>query len=281
MATIGQFRQASQRFRILIIDDNPSDGELLRQFLSASDGCRFEVEHVERLSHALERLQDDHFDVALLDLTLPDSQGLDTVTRALAEAPHIPFVVLTGNDDEGMALAAVQRGAQDYLVKGRVSSEALVRSIRYAVQRHRIRQGVKEAKKDYETGRFRPIEKQSPAPAVPPETPGFGTRRLSDTQILDVVKGFSNALEAAAAPSDVTSPAAVSSSLWRLARRLGQLQAGPQDVMDVHDAGLRAKTSNATEAGRRNYESLSARLALELMGHLAAYYRELSGGRPG
>src|SRR5439155_4948783 len=98
---------------------------------------RIELTHAERLEEALLHLKDASFDVALLDLSLPDAHGLETVQRMCSSAPHLAVLVLSGLDDEALALRAVQQGAQDYLVKGRIDSHSLVRAVRYAVERKR------------------------------------------------------------------------------------------------------------------------------------------------
>ena len=95
------------------------------------------IEWVSQLSEGLERLAGGEVDLVLLDLGLPDSRGLDTFFRAYAHAPEVPFVLLTGLDDETLALTAVRQGAQDYLVKGATDAGTLLRAIRYATERKR------------------------------------------------------------------------------------------------------------------------------------------------
>ena len=126
-----------ETLRILLVEDNPDDAELLRESLSEVASPHFELTHVPRLADALERLGGERFDAVLSDLGLPDSQGLATFARLQARAPDVPIVVLTGLDDETVAVRAVQDGAQDYLVKGQLSAGLLVRSIRYALERQR------------------------------------------------------------------------------------------------------------------------------------------------
>ena len=128
------------------MEDNPGDARLLRAYLAEADAASFQLTHEERLSAAIERLAADSFDVVLLDLSLPDSHGLDTLRRAHAATPSTPIVVLTGYDDETQAVRAVVEGAQDYLVKGNVDSNLLVRSMRYAVERQRMVAELEEAR---------------------------------------------------------------------------------------------------------------------------------------
>jgi signal transduction histidine kinase len=120
---------------LLLVEDNPADAGLVHETLADAKGVRFMIEHADRLAKALQRLRAGRFDAVLLDLTLPDSEGVGTFTSVLATAPHTPVIVLSGIDDERIAMEAVQRGAQDYLVKGQVDSHWLPRAIRYAIQR--------------------------------------------------------------------------------------------------------------------------------------------------
>ena len=121
--------------KILLIEDNPGDARLIREMLAEAETGSFALEWVPRLSDGLERLNQGEIDMVLLDLGLPDSQGLDTFIKAQAQAPQVPFVVLTGLADETLALSAMRQGAQDYLVKGATDPNALLRAIRYATER--------------------------------------------------------------------------------------------------------------------------------------------------
>ena len=109
--------------RVLLVEDNPGDARLLVELVRDTDASRLRLEHVDRLDTALDRLSSEPFDLVLLDLSLPDEQGLTTMVRAHACAPKVPIVVLTGLDDEALAVKAVRAGAQDYLVKGRVDGD--------------------------------------------------------------------------------------------------------------------------------------------------------------
>jgi light-regulated signal transduction histidine kinase (bacteriophytochrome) len=120
------------------VEDNPGDVLLIQETLGDRQG-EFELESVERLAPALERLRTGGIHVVLLDLTLPDSAGLGTFTAVRASAPDVPIVVLTGLSDEALAVSTVRAGAQDYLVKGQVAGNLLARTMRYAIERHQVR----------------------------------------------------------------------------------------------------------------------------------------------
>ncbi len=123
---------------LLVIEDNPGDARLLREMLGEPDQQRVTVIQVESLGAAEDHLAANIVDVILLDLGLPDAQGLEAVRRTHAAAPLVPLVILTGLDDELLAAQALQVGAQDYLIKGQIEPRGLSRALRYAVERNRL-----------------------------------------------------------------------------------------------------------------------------------------------
>src|SRR6266545_2396271 len=131
--------------RVLLVEDNEDDALLIRETLSETT---IEIERAERLSTALEQLATGRFDAVLLDLSLPDARGLDTIGRVHSQAPGVPIVVLTGLNDEEAAGKAVERGAQDYLIKGHTDGALLTRSLRYAMQRHRAEETLRERNRE-------------------------------------------------------------------------------------------------------------------------------------
>ncbi|HET6843628.1 MAG TPA: response regulator [Candidatus Angelobacter sp.] len=130
---------------LLLVEDNPGDARLLREMLNQQAPHHIELTHVERMSDAEKCLAEHVVDIVLLDLELPDAKGLESVRRAHAAAPRVPLVVLTGRDDEAMAVRALQDGAQDYLIKGQVDSHELLRALRYAVERKVMEEALLEA----------------------------------------------------------------------------------------------------------------------------------------
>jgi PAS domain S-box-containing protein len=126
-----------QEIKILLIEDNPGDARLIQEHLRSTGTAIFQMEHVQSLREGLNSIAEKSFDVLLLDLGLPDSQGLETFFKVQTQEPKIPILLMTGLDDEDLALDAVRNGAQDYLVKGQVNGDLLTRSIRYAVARKR------------------------------------------------------------------------------------------------------------------------------------------------
>jgi len=128
----------NNHLKVLLIEDNAGDARLIQEMLKDIETASFESEWVSSLSAGLKRLSEIHFDALLLDLGLPDSKGIETLEQLLSQAPEVPVIVLTGLADEMIGIEAVQKGAQDYLVKGPVNSDLLVRAIRYAIERKRL-----------------------------------------------------------------------------------------------------------------------------------------------
>ncbi|MBN3949495.1 MAG: hybrid sensor histidine kinase/response regulator [Nostoc sp. NMS7] len=129
----------SYSVKILLIEDNLPYARLLEEFIMQEDHSQeFTLVHVKRLGEALQELTQRNYNVILLDLTLPDSEGLLSLPPLIGQAPSIPIVVLTNTNDEQLAIEAVRQGAQDYLIKRQVNPDMLVRSLRYAIERKQL-----------------------------------------------------------------------------------------------------------------------------------------------
>jgi len=144
--------------RVLLVEDSPTDADLLAIALEDIASASFEIDTVETLAAGQQRLSEHPYDVVLLDLNLPDSYGVETCERAHQAAPLVPIIVLTGLADEERALAAFKVGAQDYLVKGLCDGPLLARAIRYAIERQASNDRVRQADE-----RLRLISEQLPA----------------------------------------------------------------------------------------------------------------------
>src|SRR5687767_14010532 len=139
---------AQRKKRVLIVEDNAMDSSLITTMLRHRDGG-YEVIHAMRLSEAEEQIKQAAFDVIISDLTLPDSQGLGTFSRLNAIAGNSPIIVISGTDDEELALKAVREGAQDYLVKGRFDAQSLRRALNYAIERQRAERALSDSERHY------------------------------------------------------------------------------------------------------------------------------------
>jgi len=130
---------------ILLIEDNPGDARLVSEMLKECSTLHFELAYAGRFNEALKTLKEEKFDVVLLDLNLPDSQGLGGVERITAQEPDVPVIIFTSLDDETLGIQAVRKHAGDYLVKGQINSNILVRSIRYAIERKQAEKTLRES----------------------------------------------------------------------------------------------------------------------------------------
>jgi diguanylate cyclase (GGDEF)-like protein len=138
---------------VLLIEDNLGDARLIREMLGEDEAGSFRLTHAERLSRGLEQLAHEKHDLVLLDLSLPDSHGIDTFAKVYAHSPKVPIIVLSGNDDQQLALYAVKSGAQDYLVKGKIDSALLLKAMQYSIERKRYQEELeRQANYDALTG---------------------------------------------------------------------------------------------------------------------------------
>ncbi|MGB9980531.1 response regulator [Methanobacterium sp.] len=138
----------SKPIKILLIEDNREDAIIIREMLKETLNISFELNHVDRLKTGFESLFNNPFDVLLLDLNLPDSWGFDTFIRTYDQAPELPIVIMSGFDDEDVAVKAVREGAQDYLIKGQIDGRLLARSISYAIERKETEKELMKSQKD-------------------------------------------------------------------------------------------------------------------------------------
>ena len=136
--TVTMSSTSPEKLRVLLVEDNPGDVFLLREMVNEEPQARFRVAaEAGDLASAMECMTAGKADVVLLDLSLPDSRGVETFTAAHKAAPDVPIIVLSSEDDEDLALQTVQLGAHEYLVKGRIDPHLLHRALRYAIERAR------------------------------------------------------------------------------------------------------------------------------------------------
>ena len=170
-------RPRCEIIQILLVEDNSGDARLVEEMLVEAAVDHFTLKHVEGVGQALASLSEEDFQVILLDLSLNDGYGLGTIERMRNAAAHVPMVVLTGLDDEELAIRAVQRGAQDYLVKGQMNSTLLIRSIRYAIERKRSEEELRA-----ERGKFRELFDEAPVGYHEANTDGY-VSRINKTEL--------------------------------------------------------------------------------------------------
>lgn len=222
--------------RLLLVEDNPGDARLIRESLREAASLDFTLTHAERLSEALQRLEEAPADLVLLDLSLPDAHGIETVRRMLDAAPELPIVVLTGLADETVAMQAVQAGAQDYLVKGTVEGPTLVRAIRYAMERRHLLRRERDARAAAEA-----------AVRARDEVLRIVAHDIGNA--LSAMKIHATVLDRTLPPGDAgDAPRKRTAAVRHLVEQMDRLR---QDLLDVA----------AIEAGRLSFEPASTELA--------------------
>ncbi len=136
--------------KALLVEDNPGDARLIREMLAESKRSTFDLAWVDRLSKGIDYIKNNQVDVVLLDLSLPDSRGPETFEKLVRHVPNMPVIILTGLDDEQLAISLLRSGLQDYIVKDTINSDMLARSIRYAIERKRLEDEVRIAHNEME-----------------------------------------------------------------------------------------------------------------------------------
>ena len=149
--------------QILLIEDNPADARLVEIYLKESTMLNCEITTAEELQEGLNYLEEEEFDAILLDLTLPDSQGFNTIKTVIEEFPEYTIIVMTGLEDETIALNSVKAGAQDFIVKGNFDSNLLSRTISYAMERHQLQKRLERYAKAIKANEERLLEAQKMA----------------------------------------------------------------------------------------------------------------------
>lgn len=254
---------------ILLIEDNQGDADLFTEFLSADTHPPM-IAHVARMSDAERRLGHEAFDIVLLDLTLPDVGGLESVQRVRARVNDVPIVVLTGSADESLAMDCIEAGASDYLYKTELRPHVLRRAIGYAMSR-RNAQLVGELRKTVE-GLRRLTNSQAEAPMTA-MLAGVGPLRARQPSLFSELLLTYRELLVRYLDFLVLGAPKPQTRMEVAATALGDADAGPRDLVDIHVAALEAG-GEVLDARHQYAQIVEGRmLALEMMGLLMDYYR--------
>jgi CheY-like chemotaxis protein len=270
---------------VLLVEDNPGDARLAAEAFASARIGTFTLTHAERLTEALELLQQRSFDAIVLDLSLPDSSGLDTLQRVLHHAPDIPVVVLTMLSDELLGVQAVNAGAQDYLQKDGCVHESLARSVRYAVERQRLLRELQHARQQEQLARnaheIAAVEQLSHDTRTSVTAQLYSALPLRDAQpdlFSELVAQYGHILDQRLEQRAYKIETNTSDTLREIANQLGFLRAGPRDVVDVHTHAIRQRVRGASVMRMQAYVEEGRLLVLELMGYLVSYYRAYALG---
>ena len=258
--------------KVLLIEDNPDDVLLIREALAVISGAPVDLESVDRLQDGLERLAEERFDVVLLDMGLPDSQGLETVEKICAEAPGVPIVVLTGLDDEALGVKAVRAGAQDFLTKGQMDSRIMIRAIGYAIERHRLLTEIERQQHELEV---RSLERMSQQPSSEAAfRRGIREFRTALPEAFDeLVVHYGRVLDTVFEEKPNKEALNVSEELSNIGNQLGALDVEPGDVVAIHSEAFKRRLRDNQSQKGQSYMRESRLLVIELMGKLVSYYR--------
>lgn len=260
----------TQKSTLLLVEDNPADAELIEDLLEQAQVQQFQIVRVSRIADAIEKLKQHTIDIVLLDLRLPDSSGTKSVEMLRAVTDNTPIVVLTGIDDEELALACISAGAQDYLLKGEIRSIMLRRTIGYAISR------LREAQlRDIRTTLMRLRNLSMVTPITHPKATHEKSIPLHERapQIYHNMVGIYLDLLSAYLDYLLKKGAKPRDQMIHLITQLGDMDTGPRDLLDIHIAALDILLAQHS-AERARLMAIEGRLlALELMGLLVDYYR--------
>lgn len=252
---------------LLLVEDNPGDADLVREYLADAGHLGYEVLHVPRLDAALERLDEEAVDVILLDLRLPDASGTSSV-HMVRDVSDVPIVVLTGTEDEELGLSCIDAGADDYLPKTEIEARTLQRAIGFAITRRREAQirELEQTLAHYRRLSDRPTSITASSAGVGP------LRERMPDDFTQLARSYATVLEdyldqlvlRRERPRD---------EMERLVTRLGDANAGPRDLLNLHVEALEITSKGKNTARGRSLAVEGRLLALEMMGLLVDYYR--------
>lgn len=264
---------AAKAITALLVEDNPADARLIKELLAEAENAAISLESVTHLSTGLERLSRGGIDVVILDLNLPDSWGLRTLARVREQAPEIPVVVLTGLDNAEAGNEAVKQGAQDYITKNRLQSFSLVHSIRFAMLRHDVQEEAQKVRTAVGEDKYSRAATHTKASRIPLTPQTFGPTKFDDLQKQVMSQRLVEAVDGSVGQQGQMLPFKLSSQLRALAVDLGKLGAGPADVLDIYVSCLQPKAGGPSAKKRKAWDEHGPWVVAELLGHLAADYR--------
>lgn len=272
-----RFNMTKEKISVLLIDDDPDDTLLLNEDLLGSPNNMYTLHSCENLGDGLKFLTMNDIDVILLDLNLPDSMGLDTVTKFKSEFPTLPVIALTGMNDEDFAVKIVQAGAQDYLMKGEVTPVLLNRSIRYSIERQQLQVELEKTRqRELRNQEFSILDQLSQVPKTTITSQIYGLVSLEESSPIyfdGIVKQYGELMDLALEQRAFQMEDKVSSRLRILVDQLGYVKANARDIIEIHKAALKQKNQGVPFVKAEAYIEEGRILLLKLMGNLVMYYR--------
>ncbi len=267
------------RRKVLLVEDNPADARLFHELLSAPGEDTFDVTQVSRLDEGLRHLDSEQVDVVVLDVSLPDSSGLETVRMAAAHAARhsTPVVVLTGQSFAHQGVEAVQLGAQDYLIKGKLDDLLLSRSLRYAIERQQLLNALEqERERRQQAEELAQLERLSEPSTAQTTARSFGIVTIQESApetFAGLVDDYRTLIEETIEEHALKVDRRVSGKIHDLAQDLGVLGATPRDVTEIHVAAIKQCKSDANVRRATTITEEGRMILIEVLGNLASYYR--------
>lgn len=264
---------------LLLIEDDSDDAELVAAHLEGIEAFTVRLKVAGTLEEFSGLTEDSDWDLILLDLSLPDSEGLETLESVRLQKPDIPVVVLTGAESERIAVAAIRAGAQDFLSKNLLTAELLARTIRYSIERHwmmsQITRLTHHPESDEEIKRVSAFADDEDAPfSVSARLYGFKSiREIDPHRFRDMMARYIELTLAATEARGFRVEYSGRAEVRALADQLGFLKAGPRDVVEMQTLAIREITSGIVPQKKRVIREEAHFLTLELMGYLVMYYR--------
>ncbi len=284
--------------RVLLIEDNPGDVLLIEEILSSVGTTIYDLVIVDNLKSGVrlissQKAEEDEkqsvskqscssesafFDAILLDLSLPDSDGLETFASIKDNSPELPIVILSGTDDERLATEAVKQGAQDYLVKGQIESNLLRRSIRYAIERNRIQRELNDAREQEKKELKSALASQQAlmgwqTGSVTAKMSGFGPLQKRNPEVFYQFQSAYDSLLDKYIDSVSYQTEVPRHAISELASLVGKQAGGPRDVIELHRGSINKRIEQVSAKKLKSYTVDGRLLVMELLGSLVDYYR--------
>ena len=273
----------TEQINVLIVEDNKADARLCVEALRESVLVKIDAQVAPDLASGLEAFGKEAYESVILDLGLPDSQGLETLIQFRSNSGAVPIIVTTGQDDDALGIEAVRAGASDFIPKSEITGAFLSRAVRYAVERERLRLALERATILQEEEReMESLARLSgPVPAsVTAST--FGLKPIGEAapeHIERLTAKYQAVVNAALEKELMKDAPEITTELRQIARELAFLNAGPRDVVDLHVKTLKAMIDASTSARTKPLLETGRMVVVELMGYLVDFYRNLGGIR--
>lgn len=274
---------SSNLCKILLIEDDPGHAKLIEKFLLYSErpflaqDLSFELVWVELLSQGIEKLTKQSFNAILLDLRLPDSDGIDTLIEIKKYARQTPIIIQTGSADETSIVKSFQLGAGGYLKKENIDTNLLMYAIRSAIEKQNYIAAIEQNQRQQEDLEVQELEQIGNTIRTQVTARMFGSESLRESLpdiFVELVEEYGKLMDFALEQRAYKVEHNISEHLRSLAEKLGFLKAGPRDVIELHTKTLKEKNENVTLAKTQAYVAEGRLMVLELMGYLTSYYRK-------